>query len=450
MKRFLSMLLATLMLLACLPALAEPTSYREFGFSLDFSPIQEKSAHYPFLSNYGVVLNDPFVSLLLVSYIDLPSETVYAIQEMIKSAESDEELNQLSDTLTSYYGGIAMILVTNAKSLAEAGIEEPLPEGSEATEFGTVGDYHYYYITQPVNTLLSFYDEADDTIEYEISPQEMKAADLADIRMVQSEVLKQLQAAELSEPVNTGEDFIGKTIRFESVDLDGNPVSSADLFKDNRVTMVNLWGTWCVNCMNEMGKLAEIHKRIQEKGCGIVGVEYERDPIETVRDTARQVFADNGITYPNVIIPANNPIFNEVSGYPWTFFVDSEGRILTYPIKGAAVNEYEPTIEKLLAGENAEATTDADAAASEGGEYRFIVCDSAGNPVKGVIVQLCDDTTCAFQKTRADGVATFQVETPKAYDVHIAKVPDGYVSSDETFKTPDTFSEMNIFISKAE
>ena len=29
------------------------------------------------------------------------------------------------------------------------------------------------------------------------------------------------------------------------------------------------------------------------------------------------------------------------------------------------------------------------------------------------IVQLCDESTCSFQKTDADGMATFQVEAPK-------------------------------------
>ena len=47
-------------------------------------------------------------------------------------------------------------------------------------------------------------------------------------------------------------------------------------------------------------------------------------------------------------------------------------------------------------------------------------------------------------------MATFQVDAPKVYDVHVGKVPEGYQSSDETYKTLDTYSDMDIFISKAE
>ena len=130
--------------------------------------------------------------------------------------------------------------------------------------------------------------------------------------------------------------------------------------------------------------------------------------------------------------------------------MDSEGNILTTPIRGAAVENYEPTIDKLLAGEAVDPSPETGSTKNESNEYRVIVYDTEGNPVKGVVVQLCDESTCSFQKTKADGMATFQVEAPKVYDVHVAKVPEGYQSGDETYQTLDTFSDVNIFISKAE
>ena len=450
MKRILTMLLVALMLITCATALAETTRYEELGLAFDFSVIQDRSANYPFLENYGVAQTDPFVSVMGIVYTNLPKDIIDTIESIAEETEDEEEYNDYFDLVSAFTTSIGQIIVTNTKTLAEAGADEEMLEKCEVTEFATQGDYHYYLLTYPAERLISLYDEAEDTGDYEISPQEMKAAMLADVEMVRSELLKQLQAAELFEPVNTAAEFIGQTIEFESVDLDGNVVKSADLFKDNKITMVNVWGTWCINCMNEMGELAEIHKRMQEKGCGIVGVEYERDTMDNVADNARKVFADNGVTYPNVWMPEDNPVFEKVNGYPFSLFVDSEGRILTYPIKGAAVNDYEPTFEKLLAGEAIEDTPETGSTANESGEYRVFVYDAEGNPVKGVIVQLCDESTCSFQKTKADGMAVFQVEAPKVYDVHVGKVPEGYRSSDETYKTLDTYSDMNIFIEKAE
>ena len=59
MKRFLSLLLAALMLIGCASTLAETTSYKELGFAIDFSAIQDQSANCPFLKNWGVDSRDP-------------------------------------------------------------------------------------------------------------------------------------------------------------------------------------------------------------------------------------------------------------------------------------------------------------------------------------------------------------------------------------------------------
>ena len=450
MKRILSLIIVALMLIPCASAFAEPVLYEECGVVLDFSEIIDKSENYPVLFDNGIENQDPYIADLEVIFYNLPGNVIETIDDIMKNTEDEAEYNDYAELLNAFSTTIAQIVVTNTETLAEAGAPESLLSKCEITELGTRGDYHYFFMAYPVDEFLAKYDEAEDTGDYEIPPQEMKEAALADIRMIQSELLKQVQASELSEPVNTDKEFLDKIIDFESVDLDGNVVRSADLFRDNKITMVNIWGTWCVNCMNEMGKLAEIHKRLQEKGCGIVGVEYERDSIENVADTARQVLADNGVTYPNVIIPEDDPIFSQVKSYPFSIFVDSEGKILTYPIKGAAVEEYEPTFEKLLAGDAVEKSPETGATENDSGEYHVFVYDTEGNPVKGVVVQMCDEISCSFQKTKEDGMAVFQVEAPKVYDVHLGKVPEGYVSNDEAYKTLDTFCDVNIYISKAE
>ena len=445
MKRFFSLLLAALMLIGCASALAETTTYKDLGLTIDLSAVQDQTDNYVFLKNFGVTTMDPFVSAMGVYYVNLPKTVLESIESMEEGSEDAEAYEELKQALNF---DIGEIVVTNAKNLVEAGADEAELAQYEVIEFGTQGDYHYYLINSPLDDQTLIYDAAEDTGDYEHSPQEMKAALLADIEVVRSELLKQLQAAERFDPVNTAAEFIGQTVEFESVDLDGNVVKSADLFKDNKITMVNVWGTWCIN---EMGELAELHKRLQEKGCGIVGVEYERGkPMENVADTARQVLADNGITYPNVWRPKGNPIIDQANVYPFSLFVDSEGKVLTYPIKGAAVDVYEPTFEMLLAGEPIVDSPQTGATKNEGGEYRVFVYDEEGNPVKGVVLQLCDESTCSLKKTKADGMATFEVKAPKVYDIHVAQVPEGYQSSDETYKTLDDFSDVNIFISKAE
>ena len=71
-------------------------------------------------------------------------------------------------------------------------------------------------------------------------------------------------------------------------------------------------------------------------------------------------------------------------------------------------------------------------------------------PVEGAVIQLCDDVSCAFQKTDANGTATFADKEQKVYDIHVLAVPEGYAEDTSAYKTLDTYSDMDIFISKAE
>ena len=138
-------------------------------------------------------------------------------------------------------------------------------------------------------------------------------------------------------------------IEFQAKDLDGNIISSSELFKNNKITMINLWGLWCPYCVKETGELAELHKKFQAKGCGIIGVEAEPKYDEKTLNASRKFLQDEGVTYPNVLMPDGVKVFQEVMGYPTSFFVDSNGKILGEPIIGAQVNKYEPALDALLA-----------------------------------------------------------------------------------------------------
>ena len=87
MKRFLSLLLAALMLIGCATAVAETTNYRELGLAIDFSAIQDQSANYPFLKNNGVASVDPFVSSMIILFTNMPRSII----ETVESMEEDSE-----------------------------------------------------------------------------------------------------------------------------------------------------------------------------------------------------------------------------------------------------------------------------------------------------------------------------------------------------------------------
>ena len=139
---------------------------------------------------------------------------------------------------------------------------------------------------------------------------------------------------------------VGTKISFETTDLNGNPVSSADLFAGHKVTMINLWATWCTYCKEEMPRLEEMNKELAEKDCQIIGVccEIEDDTVEQ----ANKILKAKGVTYTNI---AQTPEMVEMLptlGMPTTYFVDSEGRVLTVPVRGANFEGYSEKLEQAL------------------------------------------------------------------------------------------------------
>ena len=248
----------------------------------------------------------------------------------------------------------------------------------------------------------------------------------------------------------TGINVEGQIISFETTDIDGNAVTSEELFKDNKITMINLWGIWCIHCVNEIEELTRLQTSLQEKGCGIVGLELENAPIDTITDEIHAFMDEKGMNYPNAALPVDNEIFRQVIGFPTSFFVDSTGKILTDPIIGAQVDQYEPTIDRLLADMDTEAADNAGAGAVKNdiGKYRVIVCDQEGDPVEGAVIQFCDEASCSFQPTDAEGAAAFSIDEQKVYDIHVLTVPEGYAADEEVYKTLDTWSDVTIILEK--
>ena len=139
----------------------------------------------------------------------------------------------------------------------------------------------------------------------------------------------------------------GDVIRFDTTDLDGNPVSSDSLFAESKVTMINLWGTWCPPCKKELPALASMAKDFEAKGCRVIGIvedAYQEDKAQK----ARELLQEAGVEYLN--LTGNPDLVDQLApaGYPCTFFVDSEGRLLLDPVVGADVKGYPNHVDKAL------------------------------------------------------------------------------------------------------
>ena len=211
--------------------------------------------------------------------------------------------------------------------LTNDGWEEP----ESMTRVGTAGEWSFFRVA--FAGMRKTYDGETETIAASVYEA---LADGAQFEFFEPSA---------GEPVSYG--VSGNAVSFETTDLDGNPVNSAELFSANRITVVNLWASWCGPCVRELPELEELNRRLKEKGCAVVSILCDGDTVSGREDGA-DVAASAGVTYP-ILLP-NADIFAAfpLDAYPTTYFVDSDGCIVGDVIVGAYVERYEDQVNSQL------------------------------------------------------------------------------------------------------
>ena len=116
------------------------------------------------------------------------------------------------------------------------------------------------------------------------------------------------------------------------------------------MTIINIWGTFCTPCIEEMPELGEWAKSMPNN-IQIVGLISD---ITGDEDTKHQKLAVSIVEKANADftqIIANKDfesIMKWVTGVPTTLFVDKNGNILGEPIIGADVEGYKKFVEEYL------------------------------------------------------------------------------------------------------
>jgi len=79
-------------------------------------------------------------------------------------------------------------------------------------------------------------------------------------------------------------------------------------------------------------------------------------------------------------------------------------------------------------------------------QYKVRVVDEKGNPIVGVMVQVCTEETCLMPvKTDEAGVATFAPAEPGEYHANfLPKIPAGYEADAEVFYFAEGETELTI------
>ncbi|HOO28582.1 MAG TPA: TlpA disulfide reductase family protein, partial [Lachnospiraceae bacterium] len=174
---------------------------------------------------------------------------------------------------------------------------------------------------------------AEQTAEEQVGTQE-DAVEEEDTAQTTEETVQDEEAVDTEETgetedageaEDTSSEMTGEFASFTSVDLDGNTVDQS-VIADADLTMLNIWGTYCGPCINEMPELGELADEYEGTGVQIIGVPIDVYDESTI-ETAKEIIDKTGADYLHILPTEDlyNILLNNVSAVPTTVFIDNTG-----------------------------------------------------------------------------------------------------------------------------
>jgi thiol-disulfide isomerase/thioredoxin len=125
-------------------------------------------------------------------------------------------------------------------------------------------------------------------------------------------------------------------IEFSFPDVNGKKVSLDDEKYKNKVVILQLFGTWCPNCMDETKFLVPWYNENKHRGVEIIGLAYERKPdFDYASSRVKKMIEKFNVEYDFVIAGTNDkaqasttlPMLNKVAAFPTTIFIGKDGKV---------------------------------------------------------------------------------------------------------------------------
>jgi thiol-disulfide isomerase/thioredoxin len=143
----------------------------------------------------------------------------------------------------------------------------------------------------------------------------------------------------------------------------GETISLDDQDYKNKVVLVQIFGTWCPNCMDETRYLVELYKKYNSKGLEIIGLDFEtKHDFNYFKSRISRFRKDLNVPYELLLAgPANKklaakalPMFNKIISYPTAIFIDKSGTVreihtgFSGPGTGKDYEHYKKETEELI------------------------------------------------------------------------------------------------------
>lgn len=114
---------------------------------------------------------------------------------------------------------------------------------------------------------------------------------------------------------------------FTQNDPDGNPVKFSDIYKQNELTLLDFWASWCGPCRTENPNVVEVYHTYKDKGFTVFGVSFDKE-----REKWLQAIEDDGLVWKQVSMVKGwdneARALYAVNGIPHSLLVDKTGKII--------------------------------------------------------------------------------------------------------------------------
>ena len=154
-----------------------------------------------------------------------------------------------------------------------------------------------------------------------------------------------------------------KKLSFLFPNVNGKSISLDDEKYRDKVVIVQIFGTWCPNCMDETRYLVELHQKYNSKGLEIIGLDFEpKTEFAYFKERITLYKNDLNVSYEMLLAGPSNkmlaakalPMLNKIISYPTAIFIDRAGNIreihtgFSGPGTGKHYERYRSETKKLL------------------------------------------------------------------------------------------------------
>lgn len=141
-------------------------------------------------------------------------------------------------------------------------------------------------------------------------------------------------------------------VSFEATTIDGQELTS-DCFGDSKLTMLNVWATYCNPCLSEMPDLGEIAGEYALEDFQLIGI--VSDVIEGADEDsiteAMTLIEETNAAYPHLLL--NQSLYSNLVGavdsVPTSFFINQKGELLGYVVGAKSKDTWIEIIDDLSA-----------------------------------------------------------------------------------------------------